>query len=241
MDKYINKETKEEKKTNFFFSSDLVSIAVDNSGSTYGKVMDNQKKIISSIISGTNCENLKNTILAWESRCKIEKLDNLDSSGGTDPSTIFEKLQQKVENLLITTDGENSTNEVNQTRQKIKNFKNLKNIICISFQQSVNSPSDLNIAVFYPFLEHTRMMKGSFYLFYYRNNNLCLLLKNIPKIIDTIFKSPPLEYTKETKWDDIPVYDSSDIQKIDVTSFGGLDEGYIYLPISDNSKSNDGL
>ena len=50
MDKYINKETKEEKKTNFFFSSDLVSIAVDNSGSTYGKVMDNQKKIISSII-----------------------------------------------------------------------------------------------------------------------------------------------------------------------------------------------
>ena len=236
MDKYINKETKEEKKIHFFSSSNNTSIAVDNSGSTYGNIMDNQKKIISNIISGTNCENLKNTILAWESRCKIEKLDNLDSSGGTDPSTIFEKLQQKVENLLITTDGEISTNKVNQTRQKIKNFKNLKNIICISFQESVSSPSDLNIAVFYPFLEHTKIMKGSFYLFFYRNNNICLLLKNIPKNVDSIFKSPPLEYTKETKWDDIPVYDISNIQKIDVTSFGGLEEGYIYIPTSDNSN-----
>ena len=236
MDKYINKETKEEKKTNFFSSSNNTSIAVDNSGSTYGNIMNNQKTIISKIISGTNCENLKNTILAWESSCSILKLDNLDSNGGTDPSCIFEKLDQKIENLLITTDGEISTSEVNQTRQKIKNFKNLKNIICISFQDSVNSPSDLNIAVFYPFLEHTRIIKGSFYLFYYKNNNLCLLLKNIPKIIDTIFKSPPLEYTKETKWDDIPVYDSSDIQKIDVTSFGGLEEGYIYINNSDNSN-----
>ena len=32
MDKYITKETKEEKNVNFFSSSNIVSIAVDNSG-----------------------------------------------------------------------------------------------------------------------------------------------------------------------------------------------------------------
>ena len=228
MDKYITKETKEEKNINFFSSSNIVSIAVDNSGSTYGKIMDNQKKIISNIISGTNCENLKNTILAWESSCYISKLNDLDSSGGTDPSKIFDKLGKNIENLMITTDGEISNSEVNQTRQKIKDFKNLKNIICISFQEGVSSPSNLNIAVFYPFLEHTRMMKGSFYLFYFRSDKLCLLIKNIPKIVDKIFKSPPDEYTNDTKWENIPVYETSDIQKIEVNSFGGLEEGYIY-------------
>ena len=236
MEKYITKEIKEEKNVNFFSSSNIVSIAVDNSGSTYGKVMDNQKKVISNIISGTNCENLKNTILAWESSCYISKLNSLDSSGGTDPSKIFDKLGKNIENLMVTTDGEISNSEVNQTRQKIKDFKNLKNIICISFQESVSSPSNLNIAVFYPFLEHTRMMKGSFYLFYFRNDKLCLLIKNIPKIVDKIFKSPPGEYTNDTKWEDIPVYETSDIQKIEVNSFGGLEEGYIYMPGTDNSN-----
>ena len=166
MEKYIiNKGKDEEKKSNFFSSPKITAIAIDVSGSTYGTVMKNQKEIISSVISGTNCETLKDTIIAWDDRCKIEKLKDLDSNGCTDPSCIFTKLEKNVENLLITTDGEIPKGEVDKTRNAIKSFTNLKNIICISFQNEVKSPSNLNIAVFYPFLEHTKIMKGSFYLF----------------------------------------------------------------------------
>ena len=234
MEKYeISKGNDEEKKINFFSSPKITAIAIDVSGSTYGSVMSNQKEIISSIISSTNCENLQDTIIAWDDRCKIDKLKNLDSNGCTDPSCIFTKLEKNVENLIITTDGEIPKGEVDKTRNVIQSFTNLKNIICLSFQDSVGSPSNLNIAVFYPFLEHTRKMKGSFYLFYYKNKQLCLLLKNVPRIVDTIFKSPPLEYNNETKWEDIPKYEINDIQKIEVTSLEALEEGHIYMP---NSK-----
>jgi hypothetical protein len=233
MEKYvINKEKDEEKKSNFFSSPKITAIAIDVSGSTYGIVMKNQKEIISSVISGTNCETLKDTIIAWDDNCKIEKLNNLDSNGCTDPSCIFTKLDKKVENLLITTDGEIPKGEVDKTRNVIKSFTNLKNIICISFQNEVKSPSNLNIAVFYPFLEHTKIMKGSFYLFYYRNKQLYLLLKNIPKMIDTIFKSPPSEYNNETKWEDIPICEINNVQKIEVTSLEALELGQIYMPNS---------
>ena len=233
MEKYvINKEKDEEKKSNFFSSPKITAIAIDVSGSTYGIVMKNQKEIISSVISGTNCETLKDTIIAWDDNCKIEKLNNLDSNGCTDPSCIFTKLDKKVENLLITTDGEIPKGEVDKTRNVIKSFTNLKNIICISFQNEVKSPSNLNIAVFYPFLEHTKIMKGSFYLFYYRNKQIYLLLKNIPKMIDTIFKSPPSEYNNETKWEDIPICEINNVQKIEVTSLEALELGQIYMPNS---------
>ena len=46
-------------------------------------------------------------------------------------------------------------------------------------------------------------MKGSFYLFFYKDDNLYLLVKNNGLNSDTIFKSPPLEYTSETKWEEI--------------------------------------
>ena len=229
MEKYIKELKKEEKKTNFFSSSNSTSIAIDVSGSTWGDVIQNQKKIISNILSGTNCEELVNRIIAWDHDVIIQPLAKLDSNGGTDPSVIFNILGNNIENLVVTTDGEISTSEVNKTRDKIKNFSNLKNIICISFQDNASCPSNLNIAVFYPFLEHTKKMKGSFYLFFYKNNTLYLMLKNIPITLDTIFKSPPAEYTSETKWEDIPNYNPEELKKIFITSIE-IEEGYIYIP-----------
>ena len=229
MEKYLKEFKKEEKKTNFFSSINSTAIAIDVSGSTSGEVMENQKKIISNILSGTNCEGLKNNIIAWDNDAKIKPLQDLTSYGWTDPSVIFNKLGQNIENLVVTTDGEISTSEVDKTRDKIKAFNNLKNIICLSFQNRVESPGNLNIAVFYPFLEHTKKMKGSFYLFFYKDDNLYLLLKNNGLNSDTIFKSPPLEYTSETKWEEIPKYDSNALKNIIVTSIK-IEEGYIYIP-----------
>ena len=229
MEKYVKELKKEEKITNFFSSTNSTAIAIDVSGSTSGDVMQNQKKIISNILSGTNCKELVNSIIAWDHDVKIQPLKNLDSNGGTDPSVIFNKLGSNIENLVVTTDGEICISEVNKTRDRIKNFSNLKNIICISFQDNVNSPSNLNIAVFYPFLEHTKKMKGCFYLFFYKNNTLYLMLKNIPITLDTIFKSPPAEYNSDIKWEDIPNYDSDELKKIFITSIE-IEEGYIYIP-----------
>ena len=180
MEKYIKELKKEEKRTNFFSSANSTAVAIDVSASTWGDVMKNQKKIISNILSGTNCEKLANSIIAWDHDVKIQPLENLDSNGGIDPSVIFNKLGSNIQNLVVTTDGEISTSEVNKTRDRIKAFVNLKNIICISFQDNANSPSNLNIAVFYPFLEHIKKMKGSFYLFFYKNGTLYLMLKNTP-------------------------------------------------------------
>ena len=56
MEKYIKELKKEEKKTNFFSSVNSTAVAIDVSGSTWGDVIQNQKKIISNILSGTNCE-----------------------------------------------------------------------------------------------------------------------------------------------------------------------------------------
>ena len=232
MIKYINSPSNKEKKTNFFSSVDLLSIAIDSSGSTSGSIMNNQKEIISTVINGTKCEKILDSILAWEDTCQIQALDKIKSGGCTDPSCIFEKLNPKVENLIITTDGYISSGEVQKTREKISKFTNLKNIICILFQEA-SSPSELNIAVFYPFLEHTKKLKGSFYLFYYHDKNLYLLIKKTPNIFDnnTIFKSPPLEYTKETKWDEIPKNEYKDIQKIEVIS-QVIEDGFIMIPKS---------
>ena len=180
MDKYLKEFQKEEKRANFFNAKSSTAVAIDVSGSTSGKIMENQKKVISDIISGTNCQELENSIIAWDSDVKILPLKDLHSYGGTDPSLIFNKLGQNIENLVVTTDGYIETQEVNNTRDKIKSFPNLKNIICISFQDEANSPCNLNIAVFYPFLEHTKKMQGSFYLFFYKEDMLYLLIQNIP-------------------------------------------------------------
>ena len=230
MKNYVSEPKNEEIKSNFFSSSDLTSIAVDVSGSTWGDIMKNQKEIISCIFTGTKCEKSLNSILAWDDKCTIKSLNNLDSNGCTDPSCIFSKLNPKVENLLITTDGEISKSEVDNTRQKIKSFTNLKNIICILFQEGVSSPSRLNIAVFYPFLEHTRKLNGSFYLFYYRNKSLLLLIKNIPAVLSNngIFKNPPLEYNDKITWEDIPKNEYEDIKKIEVNC-QILEEGSIFI------------
>ena len=233
MKKYIKPALKTNKVSAFFSNSDLASIAVDVSGSTDGEIMKNQKEVISNILSETKCENLLDRILAWNGKCTILSLKEIVSSGWTDPSCIFSKLDKKIENLLITTDGEISKDEVNMTRDKIKYFNNLKNIICISFQDNVNSPSKLNIAVFYPFLEHAKKMKGSFYLFFYKNKSLYLLIKNIPKIVDNnIFKSPPLEYNDKINWEEIPINNCNEIKKIEVVSQEIIEDGNIFLPFS---------
>ena len=50
MEKYEKELKIEEKKTNFFSSLSSAAVAVDVSGSTYGQIMENQKKIISKIL-----------------------------------------------------------------------------------------------------------------------------------------------------------------------------------------------
>ena len=238
MDKYLKEFKKEEKKINFFNELNSTAVAIDVSGSTWGNIMQNQKKVISCILSGTNCQNLENSIIAWNSDIKIQPLKDLDSNGGTDPSVIFNQLGKNVENLIVTTDGEISKREVDKTRDKIAAFPNLKNIICISFQD-INSPGNLNISVFYPFLEHTKKVQGSFYLFFYKDDMLYLLQKYIPISFDTIFKSPPQEYTSDTKWEEIPNYKLEEIKNIFVISIQ-IEEGYILIPNS-NKLFNLGL
>ena len=76
-------------------------------------------------------------------------------------------------------------------------------------------------------------MKGSFYLFFYKDEILYLLIKNIPINFETIFKSPPQEYTQDTKWEEIPSYKCEDLKNIFITSIQ-IEEGYIYIPNSDN-------
>ena len=92
MEKYEKELKIEEKETNFFSSLSSAAVAVDVSGSTYGQIMENQKKIISKILSGTNCENLLKNIIAWDSEVKMQSLEELESSGGTYPYLIFEKF-----------------------------------------------------------------------------------------------------------------------------------------------------
>ena len=231
MEKYEKEFKNEEKKSNFFSSINSTAVAIDDSGSTYGQIMANQKKIISTILTGTNCENLLKNIIAWDSIAKIQTLEEVTTGGGTYPAVIFDKLGKNVENMIVTTDGEISSSEVNDVRNKIQTFTNLKNIICISFQESVSSPSNLNIAVFYPFLEHVKKIHGSFYLFFYKNDSLYLLLKHVPSNLETTFKSPPTEYNTDTKWEEIPNYDSNELKKIFVTSIE-IEAGYIYIPKS---------
>jgi hypothetical protein len=129
MEKYEKELKIEEKKANFFSSINSTAVAVDVSGSTSGQIMVDQKKIISKILSGTNCENLLKNIIAWDSEVKIQPLEELKSYGCTYPHLIFKKLGKNVENLIVTTDGEISTDDVNKTRDSIKPFINLKNII----------------------------------------------------------------------------------------------------------------
>ena len=220
MQKYISKLNLEKKKSNFFSSTNETSIAIDDSGSTEGEIMETQKEILTSILSNTNCKQLLNNILCWDNICTINPINRIQSGGLTEPSCIFKKLDKNVKNLLITTDGEIKDEEVNKTRDIINNFKNLKNIICILFQDEEKSPCELNIAVFYPFLEHTKKMQGVFYLFYYKSHNVYLLMKNTPQFFNDnkMFKDPPLEYDETIKWEDIPKYKYNEINKIEVIS-----------------------
>ena len=232
MHKYLSKISSDKKKSNFFSSLAKTSIAIDDSGSTEGEIMQTQKEIITKILSKTNCEKLLNNILCWDNICTIKSLKEITSEGLTNPSCIFKKLSNNVENLLITTDGEIEEEEVNNTRDTIKDFNNLKNIICILFQDEEKSPSELNIAVFYPFLEHTKKKNGIFYLFYYKNQNLYLLMKNIPKIMgiskNDLFRNPPSEYSEQTKWKDIPSYKYDDLNKIEVI-LEETDDGNVFV------------
>jgi hypothetical protein len=44
MEKYEKEFKNEEKKSNFFSSINSTAVAIDDSGSTYGQIMANQKK-----------------------------------------------------------------------------------------------------------------------------------------------------------------------------------------------------
>ena len=230
MDKYLKDFKVEEGIFNFFNSPKSVAIAVDVSGSTSGVIMVNQKKVINEIITGTRCEELKNTILAWDDNCNIKALDKLESCGYTCPSAIFQKLGENVHNLLITTDGFIDKQEVDKVKDKIINFKKLKNIICILFQGDVQKPSALNISVFYPFLEHVNKMRGSFYLLLYKTEKLFLLLKNIPGVCEKYSKlgKPPESYTDDTPWESIPSCEYKDIKEVKVEE-RAIEEGHMYL------------
>ena len=231
MQKYISKLNLEKKKSNFFSSTNETSIAIDDSGSTEGEIMETQKEILTSILSNTNCKQLLNNILCWDNICTINPINRIQSGGLTEPSCIFKKLDKNVKNLLITTDGEIKDEEVNKTRDIINNFKNLKNIICILFQDEEKSPCELNIAVFYPFLEHAKKMQGVFYLFYYKSHNVYLLMKNTPQFFNDnkMFKDPPLQYDETIKWEDIPKYKYNEINKIEVIS-EETNDGTLFMP-----------
>lgn len=67
MQKFLDKIKKEENKYNFFSLPNITSIAIDDSGSTEGEIMETQKEIISKIVSKTKCEEiLKSNIIAWD-------------------------------------------------------------------------------------------------------------------------------------------------------------------------------
>ena len=206
------------KTCNFFSSFKKTSVAIDDSGSTEGEIMKNQKEIITKILKDTNCEKLLDIILCWDNICTVNSINDIRSDGLTEPSCIFKKLGNDIINLLITTDGEIDEEEVKKTNKIIKDFKNLKNIICLLFQDDVKFPSELNISVFYPFFEQCKRENGAFYLFYFLNKRLYLLLKNDPLINkNKLFKDPPKVYDENTKWEQIPSFDYEDIKKIEVT------------------------
>ena len=227
------------KKVKFFENPDIVSIAVDSSGSTEGKIIADEKYAVNKILMNTNCENLVNNILSWNDECRIEILQKIEANGWTSPRTIFDKIDNNIKNLLITTDGIINGNEVNKVTEIIQNF-NIRNTICILFGN--NKGNFMNayngVSVFFPFLKQAHEKNGICYIFYYGIDKFYILDKyDTNNLNDNLGKSPVK--TEQTKPEEFSACSFLDIQNIYVDknaiNGGKINDNIINIP---NSTKN---
>lgn len=93
-----------------FFSVDNTVLAMDKSGSTSGAVLAWSKNVLKALSPPNVFADMR--AIGWESHAVVGKLENFNSSGGTNPECIFPLLEKNHVNLLITTDGDIGNIEV---------------------------------------------------------------------------------------------------------------------------------
>jgi hypothetical protein len=154
-----------------FYDFKETVFALDNSGSTSGRILSRTKQLVNSICEHlANKDEYLNHIYAWNSTCSKLSLDEISSYGGTDPTTIFKEINSNIKNLFITTDGLIDKNLVDECRAILKSHSHIKNIISVLIigYDELSNLSELNISVFYPFREHAMKMWKFLYVLRYQ-------------------------------------------------------------------------
>ena len=202
-------------KLESFFTKKKTKVAIDNSGSTNGKILENTKKLITDVFKNFDFyEDIKNNIIAWNTDAKIEELSKIKAKGGTRPASLFDFIKDEDQNLFITTDGDIPESEVKKTKKKILGYPNLNNIIAFYIvSDRINEPCILDISVFFPFLNHVEKNFGNFYLFGLKNDKYYILSKSEDEIGKKNNKMPdPItDYNDDIKFEDLPEVKLQDI------------------------------
>ena len=234
LDKYVSDLVKTKKEENYntepFINENKTIVAIDNSGSTSGSVLRNTKQVVNDLIES---RIMKNNIYAWNSHCTIQNLEEIRSTGGTRPETIFPYINNAIQNILITTDGK--IGDIGPTKRELVRHLHVKNIIAILFS-SMGVVCNLNISVFYPFLEHSKKVGGTFLLLCYHEHELYLLMKNIPEKVEDNLPACVEEFNFDVKWENINKVTPELIKNVKVLSYYAkitdLEKGEIFYPKS---------
>jgi hypothetical protein len=202
------------------FGECRISIAIDTSGSTAGRVLIILKKL-AALFGGT-------IYISWnDAEAKLfETLEDKDfkSGGGTCPVTILEGKAladvQKANAMLFLTDGEIGQGDVENFSKKLHLAGHLGLIICAVVQNHQRAtPGQINVSVFAPLIATGRCV-----IIYYNDTGNPYLLHASAGL-----DLPEAKITPETKWDELPRPSIEQLKALAVNVMDPLPDGYMAM------------
>jgi hypothetical protein len=214
--------------------SELVSVlAIDNSGSTSGKILSVEKKIANSIC---NTGEKISAVIAWSDHAKLLYVDQINSSGGTDPCSIFtntltkERVSQ-ADVFYLFTDGQIDTRSVNEFSKLMTiNANHIALVVCILVGSAIDLPANIDISVFIP-----AMTSNGIILFVNKDDDKNIYLLYAQGQIKE--QLPPVDVNSRTKWQDLSVVNVDIIKKLKVNKGLHAPPGFVKM-LTPNIEDN---
>ncbi|KAF2464726.1 uncharacterized protein BDR25DRAFT_94904 [Lindgomyces ingoldianus] len=220
------------------FRESKISIAVDCSGSTYGAVLEAEKKAIQSVCSLIPRSRHSNiTIIPWNNEamkpCPISEIGIIFSSGGTNPNSVLEdrdsrRVLQDSEFWFLMTDGIIDESLVHKFARRLAGYSMHGKACIISvFGEKLDKPSDCDISVgvsVFAVSPHVAFL----YTDVDSNKTYILSTKGcFSALLPPGHRNPRLDY--ETRWEDLPQTSYENLTRISVPPSQLLAEDEVVL------------
>jgi hypothetical protein len=193
--KWLFQQKAIEKKELVKLSESVITISIDNSGSTEGPRLEVEKAFAKKFINQTT------KLIGWNSQATVhETLEKIGATGGTVPQSNLVGLPlislKKSDTWILLTDGEIGQSDVTMFASQSYLISHIGLNICVLVRELPVKPSDCNVSIFAPLY-----VANTIVLFYHGGDFNPYVLHVSGTIQDEI---KAIVIDNNTKWDDVP-------------------------------------